>query len=77
MRTKYITTITVTDPDTELPVEVEIRKDMDSGAMIGIDGSYLENTDNDVYSPYNFGEVLEVPDDEEIHHHVVLGSNLV
>jgi hypothetical protein len=62
--TKYIATVTVLDPDSGGPVEVEIRKDPLSGAMVGLDGSYLANTDEDVYSPYNHGDKLSVPDDE-------------
>jgi len=40
--TSYIKTITVTDPDTGGDVEVEIRKCLNSGAMVGIDASFLE-----------------------------------
>lgn len=61
--TKYIASITVTDPDTNLPVEIEIRKDDESGCMVGIDGAILDS-DEDVYSPYTEGAILEIPDDE-------------
>lgn len=63
IKTKHIQTITVTDPDTNLPVEVEIRK-LETGGMVGIDGSYLEQDVGTVYSPYDEGVELEIPDDE-------------
>lgn len=52
---KYVTTITVVDPDSKGEVQVEIYK-LDSGAMVGIDGSFLESeTEAPVYSPYDKG----------------------
>ena len=63
--TKFVKHITVPDPDTRLPVELEIRKDLVTGAMVGIDGSYLEQDVGPVYDPYTRGEELEIPDDEE------------
>jgi hypothetical protein len=62
--TKWVGVVTVCDPDTGLPVQVEIRKDMESGAMVGIDCSFLESDVGPVYSPYNYGSVLEIPDNE-------------
>jgi hypothetical protein len=62
--TKHIKTVTVIDPDTGNEVEVEIRKDTVTGAMVGLDGSYLSNTDGLVFDPYNQGDELEVPDNE-------------
>jgi hypothetical protein len=59
MKTKYVATVTVTDPDTNLPVDVEIRK-LENGLMVGIDESAIEET---IYSPYDTVE-LEIPDDE-------------
>jgi hypothetical protein len=64
--TKHVQTVTVIDPDTGGEVEVEIRKDMVTGAMVGLDGSYLENDVGEVHDPYNGGELLDVPDDENI-----------
>ena len=51
----YVCNTTVIDPDTKLPVEMEIRKCQESGAMIGLDGSFLENTDEKIRNPYNKG----------------------
>ena len=33
--------------------------------MVGIDGSYLEQDVGPVYSPYDKGVKLNIPDDEE------------
>jgi len=54
----YVQEITVTDPDTLLSVQVAIYKDNNTGAMVGLDSSYLLNTDEPVYSPYDVGVVL-------------------
>ena len=63
IKTKYAAHVTVIDPDNGLPVELEIRK-METGGMVGIDGSYLEQDVGPVYSPYDKGVLLEIPDDE-------------
>ena len=64
IKTKYVTKVTVIDPDSGGEVEVEIRK-METGAMVGIDGSYREQDVGPVYSPYDKGVKLNIPDDEE------------
>lgn len=63
IKTKFVTIVTVTDPDTNLPVEVEIRK-LETGSMVGIDGSWLANDEGDTYSPYDRNVKLDIPDDE-------------
>lgn len=69
IQTKYVTTVTVTDPDSGLPVEVEIRK-LETGPMVGIDGSFLEQLadDEQPFSPYDDdnGRVVPIiiPDNE-------------
>jgi len=62
---KPVCLVTVMDPDTHLPVEVEIRK-MDTGPMVGFDGSFLEQLDEDEHprSPYDEDALVIVPDDE-------------
>lgn len=62
---KYVTSLQVKDPDTDQLVEMEIRK-LDTGAMIGFDGSYLEQLgDNEhPFSPYDEDTIIVVPDDE-------------
>lgn len=64
IKTKYVTTVNVIDPDTKLPVTVEIRK-LATGGMVGIDGSWLESDEGPTYSPYDRGIQLHIPDDEE------------
>ena len=61
---KYIGKVTVTDPDTDAPVELEIRKLVVSGAMVGIDTSYIEQEVDEVYSPYNENTVIDIPEEE-------------
>jgi hypothetical protein len=63
IKTKYIQTVTVVDPDSGGEVSVEVRK-LETGPMAGIDGSYLEQDVGPVYSPYDRGVELEIPDDE-------------
>lgn len=41
-RTKLITTVTITDPDSGLPVDVQIYK-TEGGGVFGVDASYVEN----------------------------------
>lgn len=60
-----VATVTVIDPDTKAPVEVEIRKDKVTGAMVGLDGSWLEQHDDNPCDPYNPGATLLIPDNEE------------
>lgn len=57
-------TVTVIDPDSNLPVELEVRK-LESGGMVGIDGSWLAQDEGPTYSPYDKGVELVIPDDEE------------
>ena len=61
--TKAVCTVTVIDPDSQLPVELEIRK-LETGGMAGIDASFLAQDVAPVYSPYDRGIQLEIPDDE-------------
>ena len=63
--------ITVIDPDTHAPVDVIIYKDQSSGAMFGIDASFIVNdigeiSENDnpiIPSPFNEGMKLELFED--------------
>jgi hypothetical protein len=63
MKTKHVQLVLVTDPDTGGLCEMEIRKEIESGALVGIDGSYLEQV-GEVISPYGNGQ-LEIQDDEK------------
>lgn len=64
--TKYVATVTVTDPDTGNPCDVEIWKIIESGALVGFDAACLEDiggTDEQPWSPYDEGVQLIVPED--------------
>jgi len=63
IKTTYVQTVTVVDPDSGNDVSVEVRK-LETGPMVGIDGSYLEQDVGPVYSPYDRDVELEIPDDE-------------
>lgn len=63
IKSVYVDTVTVSDPDSKLPVELEIRK-LEGGGMVGIDASYLEADVGPVYSPYDKNYQLDIPDDE-------------
>jgi hypothetical protein len=71
--TKYVASVTVLDPDTGNPVEMEIRK-CDHGGMVGIDGSALMQ-DLDLFDPYNQNVGLDVPDDEFGQHRIKIGQD--
>ena len=58
IKSKFVTVVEVIDPDTNAPVEVEIRK-LETGGMIGIDGSYLEQEVGPVYSPFDKGVEIQ------------------
>lgn len=60
---RFVANVTVEDPDSHAEVELEIRK-LDTGAMVGIDGSFLESDVGPVYSPYDCGVEVEIPDTE-------------
>lgn len=51
----FIETITVTDPDSNAPVELEVYKDEQSGGLFALDASYLEQdvVNNEIPSPFN------------------------
>ncbi len=68
--TKHVAIITVTDPDSGQAIEMEIRKDMQTGLLVGLDGTYLEQLDGspedaNPASPYDDDTALVIPDDEE------------
>jgi hypothetical protein len=66
VNTKHVGVITVIDPDTRLPVAIEIRK-LATGEMIGLDEAYLVSlggTSGNPNNPYAAGKI-NVPDDED------------
>lgn len=50
---------TAIDPDSGLEVVVCIVK-LETGGMIGVDASFLENTDDPIYSPFDKGVELDL-----------------
>lgn len=56
---KFVKSITVTDPDTNLPVEVDLFK-LETGGMVGIDESFISNTDEPIYSPFDKNKKLDL-----------------
>lgn len=60
---KHVQTVLVTDPDTGGICEVEIRK-VEGGPLVGLDAAFLDQTDNNAFSPYDKGVALMIPDDE-------------
>lgn len=56
---KQFATIVVTDPDTGAEVSVTMIK-LDTGGIVGVDTSFLENTEEPVYSPFDCGVELNI-----------------
>ncbi len=61
IKTKQITTINVIDPDTNNEVAVTIYK-LETGGIVGIDESFIGNTEEPVYSPFDKGVELKLED---------------
>lgn len=62
-RAKFVTEITVEDPDIKAPVELIVFKHVQSGGMFAVDSSYLEqcfDDDNDVVIPDPLNKGMEV-----------------
>jgi hypothetical protein len=59
IKTKFVKEIIVIDPDTGNDVGVAIYK-LETGGMIGIDSSYLEQDVGVVYSPFDENIELEI-----------------
>lgn len=64
IKSKFVQTVTVIDPDSVAGVEIEIRK-LETGGMMGVDASYLEQDVGPVYSPYDRGIVVAISSSEE------------
>lgn len=62
----FIKTITVKDPDTLAPVELEVYKDEESGGLFAIDSSYLDQVllkkGDGIPSPFNKSKILHLID---------------
>ncbi len=53
VKTKYVTSITVQDPDTGEDVELEVHKDPESGGIFAIDASFLDQVTDTLPSLFN------------------------
>lgn len=55
----FIKEVTVIDPATNAPVDIAIYKDLDSGAMFGVDSSYIVTLSDDdpVSNPFNGNDI--------------------
>ncbi len=56
----FVEIITVTDPETQGDVELEVYKDSASGAMFAIDSSYLEQVSDEIPSPFNKSQMIKL-----------------
>lgn len=63
----FVETITVTDPDTNAPVEMEVYKDEASGGLFAIDSSYLsqvvgssDHAKDEIPSPFNKFKMIKL-----------------
>lgn len=65
----FVTEISVIDPISNLPVEIEIWKDPISGGLFGIDTSFLDQVSEGIVSPFAVDEdivlLLELPEIKE------------
>ena len=61
--TRFVQHVTVIDPDSGSEVQLEVRK-LATGGLVGIDGSWLDADMGELYSPYDSGVRLDIPDDE-------------
>ena len=59
IKAKQVAELSVTDPDSGAEVHVGIFK-LETGGMIGIDSSYVEQDVGPVYSPFDRGAELEL-----------------
>ncbi len=62
----YVKEVTVTDPDTQLPVDIAIYKDKGTDAMFGVDSAYISRLGDDegVISPVSGKGVILVEPEE-------------
>ncbi len=54
---RFVHTVTVTDPDTQGDVDIEIYKTA-GGGLVGIDASFLAQENGPVYCPFDENTLL-------------------
>ena len=64
-RAIYVSTVQVTDPHTGIEIDVDIYKDEGSGAMLGLDATFMDGDGGPVFSPYNQGQKVILPDEDD------------
>ncbi len=64
VRSRFVETVEIVDPDTRTPVELEVRK-LETGELVGFDSAYLTRItdDENPRNPYDQGIII-VPTDE-------------
>ncbi len=67
LKAKFITEVSVVDPDSKGEVHLEIWKDPESGGIFAIDSSYLDQVTDRVLSPFNKGVTLILDADQFSH----------
>lgn len=60
----YVASISVMDPVSKKPIEVEIYRDPISGGMFGIDASFIERVTDIVVSPFNEPKKVKLADNK-------------
>ena len=61
LKGKFVRDVDVIDPDSKAPVTISVYK-LESGGMIAVDSSFLEQEVGPVYSPFNQNIELELED---------------
>lgn len=63
-KAKFVTELTVIDPDSGGPVAITVYK-METGGMFAVDASFLEQDVGPVYSPFDRDVEIELQDGPE------------
>ena len=63
-KARQFATIPVTDPDTGELVDVALLK-IETGAIVGIDASFLEQEVGPIMSPYDEDDELDLGDEDD------------
>lgn len=53
VKTKFVRVVVVQDPDTLEGIELEVHKDPESGALLAVDSSFLDQVEDTIPSPFN------------------------
>ena len=58
---KFVDIVQVVDPDSGDTTEIEIWKDPESNALLGVEAGFMDGVSEYVYSPYNIDHTLNLP----------------